>query len=184
MYRRENAGLKLNCMYWKGRNFNLYFCLKTWFIWHSIHFEKEMYILTVLISLFKCFFNTCCRNLVSLYVGFVRYNLTVGHCHMLVIFNCIPYIIPYSSINGKFEVLTVVLKKILVVWIVDGFLKWSENKLICMASYLRRLGCQYRQILLHSSHICLIIHIMFNCGGLPWQLYLSSIKNIVCSLHK
>jgi hypothetical protein len=101
-------------------------------------------------------------------VYIVRYNLTVGHCHMLVIFNSVSHITPYSSINGKLEVLTVVLKTILDVWSVDGFLKWSENKLICMVSYLRRLGCQYRQILLHSSHICLIIHIMFNCGGLPW----------------
>jgi len=44
---------------------------------------------------------------------------------------------------------------------VDGLLKWSENGLSDMVSYLRRLGCQYKQILLHSSHVCLIIHIMF-----------------------
>jgi len=36
---------------------------------------------------------------------------------------------------------------------VDGFLKYSENGLSNMTSYLRRLGCQYRQILLHSIHI-------------------------------
>jgi hypothetical protein len=38
------------------------------------------------------------------------------------------------------------LKEILFVQSVDGFLKWSENGLSDMASYLRRLECQYRQI--------------------------------------
>jgi hypothetical protein len=108
-------------------------------------------------------------------VYIVRYNLTVGHCHMLVIFNCIPHITPYSSINGKLEELTVVLKKILDVCSVDDLLKWSGNKLIYMASHLRQLRCQYRQILLHSSQIWLIVHTMFNCGGLTWELFLSSI---------
>ena len=42
------------------------------------------------------------------------------------------------------EVLTVMLKEILFVQIVDGFLKWFENGPSDMASYVRRLGCQYR----------------------------------------
>jgi len=49
---------------------------------------------------------------------------------------------------------------------VDGLLEWSENGLNGMASYLRKLACQYRQILLKSSHVCLVIHIMLHCGGL------------------
>jgi len=51
------------------------------------------------------------------------------------------------------DVLTVVSMKILLVGSVDGFLKYSENGLKVMVSYLRGLGCQYRQIFLHSSHI-------------------------------
>ena len=55
------------------------------------------------------------------------------------------------------------LKEILFVQSVDGFLKWSENGLSDMASYLRRLGCQYRQIFTsQQSHMldnkqCLIV---------------------------
>jgi hypothetical protein len=36
---------------------------------------------------------------------------------------------------------------------VNGLLKWSENGLSDMASYARKLGFQYRQMLLHSSHM-------------------------------
>ena len=51
----------------------------------------------------------------------------------------------------------------------DGFLKCSENNILGdMASYLRKLGCQYREDLPHSSHTCLMIHIMFHSGGLTW----------------
>ena len=36
-----------------------------------------------------------------------------------------------------------------------------------------------RQILLKSSHLCLVIHIMFHCGGLTCKLFLSSIKHLL-----
>jgi hypothetical protein len=43
--------------------------------------------LVVLMSLFKYLFSAWCRNVICLYVGFVKYNLTVEHCHILVISN-------------------------------------------------------------------------------------------------
>jgi hypothetical protein len=67
---------------------------------------------------------------------------------------------------GMLGVHTVVLKKIVFVQSVDGFLKWSESGLCDMASYFTRLGCQYTQMLFHSGHMSLIMHIMFHCGGL------------------
>jgi len=49
-----------------------------------------------------------------------------------------------------------------------------------MASYLRRLGYQYRQLLLHSNHICSIIHIMFHCSGLIFMCVIP----VVCVTNK
>jgi len=77
----------LKCMYCSGRRFDLLPLIAEMVHLTQCTFGKYVYILVLLMFLFKYMFSTCYRNVFSLYVGVVRYILTVCHHHMLVIFN-------------------------------------------------------------------------------------------------